>query len=179
MEKVNSSFKPLHGFEAYTLIPATDNDFDFMYELKKIVLKEYIEQTWGWNEDFQTRFHKENFTTVNTKVIKVGHKRVGTVDVREDDRDIFISGLYILPEYQSKGIGSSILLDLQNRAEAGGKSLGLEVLRVNTKAQQLYIRLGLIMTEKDDKKFFMYKNYDQPPTEKLLSMKEQAKQIED
>lgn len=143
----------------YVLIPATGEHFDFVYELKKIVLKEYVEQTWGsWDEEFQVRFHKQHFNTTNTKVIKVDGNQAGTVDVKEGDRNIFISGLYLLPQYQSKKIGSSIIQDLIKDAEVKGKRLELEVLRVNTKAQQLYKRLGFTMTDGDDTKFFMYKD---------------------
>ncbi|MCW3105998.1 MAG: Histone acetyltransferase and related acetyltransferase, partial [Segetibacter sp.] len=74
--------------------------------------------------------------------------------------NIFISGLYLLPEYQSKGIGSAIIKDLVKSAEAGKKRVELEVLRVNTKAQKLYQRLGFMMEEKDENKFLMYKDFD-------------------
>ncbi|HEX8277488.1 MAG TPA: GNAT family N-acetyltransferase [Segetibacter sp.] len=141
----------------YTLIQATNNDFDFAYELKKVAYREYVQQTWGWDEAFQVKFHNENFSTLNTKIIKVDDKSIGTVDVREGPSNIFVTGLYLLPEYQSKGIGSSIILDLIKDAEVKGKRLELEVLRVNTKAQRLYKRLGFTLTEGDDTKFFMYR----------------------
>ncbi|MCW3110446.1 MAG: Histone acetyltransferase and related acetyltransferase, partial [Segetibacter sp.] len=145
----------------YILIPATNNDFDFVYDLKKIVLKEYVQKTWGsWNEEFQITFHKEHFNITNTKVIKVDDKPIGSVDVKEGETNIFISGLYLLPEYQSKGIGSYIIQDLLKKAESEKKRLELEVLRVNTKAQKLYKRLGFMMEEKDENKFLMYKYFD-------------------
>lgn len=167
MENVNVFLKPLQKFgadtiqefEPFSLIPATNNDFDFAYQLKKIAYREYIEQTWGWDEAFQVNFHKENFSIENVKIIKVGNQRIGTVDVKEDDNRIFISGLYLFPGFQNKGIGSSILKDLQRKAEAAGKRVELEVLRVNTKAQQLYQRLGFTMEERDETKFLLYKDY--------------------
>ena len=143
----------------FNLIPATFHDFDYIYELKKVAYKEYIEQTWGWDEAFQVNFHKENFSTENAKIIKVGNQRIGTIDVKEDDNRIFISGLYLLPEFQNRGIGSSILKDLQRKAKAAGKRVELEVLRVNIKAQQLYQRLGFTMEERDETKYFLYKDY--------------------
>ena len=38
--------------------PATHKDSEFLYNLKKITLKEYIEQVWGWDEKFQRNLHK-------------------------------------------------------------------------------------------------------------------------
>lgn len=144
----------------YYLSAATNDDFDFVYQLKKIAYKEYIEQTWGWDDTFQIKFHQENFSAGNTKIIKAGDKQIGTVDLKEGDTNIFISGLYILPEFQSKGIGSSIIKDLLKMAEAAQKRLDLEVLRVNTKAQKLYQRLGFTMTERDETKYYMYKEIE-------------------
>jgi len=159
MEEVKGFLKPLEGFGALALIPATDSDFDFAFQTKKIAYKEYIEQTWGWDEVFQMNFHKENFSTVNAKIITVENQSIGTVDVKEEIGRIFISGLYLLPEYQNKGIGSSILAEIEKRAEATGKRLELEVLKVNVRAQELYKRLGFTMMEGDETKFMMVKEF--------------------
>jgi ribosomal protein S18 acetylase RimI-like enzyme len=152
-------FKPLQRFGAkYNLIPATNLDFDFAYQLKKIAYREYIEKTWGWDEAFQSKFHKENFSTANTRVIKLEDQRIGTVDIKEEDKRIFISGLYLLPEFQNQGIGTAILQEVMQRALANKKKIELEVLKVNTRAQELYKRLGFEMVEGDETKFFMYKD---------------------
>lgn len=142
----------------FCLSAATNKDFDFLYQLKKIAYKEYIEQTWGWDEEFQIKFHKENFSTENTKIIEVGTKQIGTVDVKESTSNIFISGLYLLQEYQSKGIGTKIIKDLIEEAEAKKKRLELEVLKVNSRAKKLYESLGFILEDRDKNKYFMYRN---------------------
>ncbi|MGI8636395.1 MAG: GNAT family N-acetyltransferase [Segetibacter sp.] len=63
-----------------------------------------------------------------------------------------------MPEFQGRGIGSSILKELLDKAQSEQKRLELEVLRVNADAQRLYKRLGFVMEEKDDQKYFMYKD---------------------
>jgi ribosomal protein S18 acetylase RimI-like enzyme len=157
MKKEISSFKLLNGVVIYSVFPATDEDFDFVYQLKKIAYKEYIEQTWGWDDAFQSKYHRENFSAGNTRIIRAGDRSIGTVDVKEGEKSIFISSLYILPEFQSKGIGSSIMVELLKKAEAENKRLELEVLRVNTRAQRLYERLGFTRIERDKTKYFMFK----------------------
>lgn len=161
MKIVSCSLKPLQGFESFTLRAATNADLDFIYNLKKVAYREYIEQTWGWDEDFQVNFHRENFSATNTKIIKVDDVAIGTVDVKEDVQRIFISGLYLFPEYQNKGIGTTIIRDLEKRAKAVKKRLELEVLHVNSRAQELYKRLGFTLTEGDDTKYLMYKDFRQ------------------
>jgi ribosomal protein S18 acetylase RimI-like enzyme len=144
----------------YVLIPATNLDFDFAYQLKKIAYKEYIEQTWGWDEGFQMKFHQENFSTANTRIIIVEDQRTGTVDVKEEDKRIFISGLCLLPAFQNKGFGTAVLQEIMQEAAANKKRIELEVLKVNTKAQELYKRLGFEMTQGDETKYLMYKDYN-------------------
>lgn len=150
-------FFKIASLTRYYLSPASDSDFDFVYQLKKIAYKEYIEQTWGWDEQFQLKFHKENFSSLNTHIIKADDQPIGSVDVKEGDANIFISGLYILPSFQSKGIGSFLIKDLIKEAETKKKRLELEVLRVNAKALKLYERLGFTRLEGDKTKYFMYK----------------------
>jgi ribosomal protein S18 acetylase RimI-like enzyme len=141
----------------YSLASATNSDFEFLYELKKIAYKEYVQQVWGWDEAFQINFYKNSLAEGNTKIIKTNEVPIGSVDVKENDKSIFISGLYLSRQYQSKGIGTAIILDLIKKAEFDGKQLELEVLRVNTKAIKFYKRLGFAMEERDKNKYFMYR----------------------
>jgi GNAT superfamily N-acetyltransferase len=141
----------------YYLSPATHKDFVSVYELKKIAYKEYIEQIWGWDDEFQIKFQKENFALGNTNLIKAESTTIGSVDIKEGDKSIFISGLYLLPEYQSKGIGTTIIQGLIKKAKTEKKRLELEVLRVNIKAIRFYQRLGFVLEERDKEKYFMYR----------------------
>jgi ribosomal protein S18 acetylase RimI-like enzyme len=164
MANTDFSFNALNAVGNYTLSAATEEDFDFVYQLKKIAYREYVEQTWGWDDQFQTKFHKDNFSVGNTKIIRAGDQPIGSVDVKEEDASIFISGLYLLPGHQSQGIGTKIMQDLIKDAEEKKKRLELEVLRVNTRAQKLYQRLGFKMEERDKEKYFMYKDLTLGPS---------------
>ncbi len=141
----------------FELVDACNDDYDFVYRLKKIVLQQYIEDTWGWDEAFQLKFHRQHFHTDNTKIILVNNNQAGTVDVREEANCLFISGLYLLPEYQSRGIGSSIIEAIEKQAKSKLKNTELEVLKVNVRAQNLYTQLGFEVAGVDDTKLRMRK----------------------
>ncbi len=143
----------------YRLRKATINDSDFFYEVKKTVLKNYIEQIWGWDEDFQIQFHKENFHVNEIQIIIVNENNAGTVEVKEDAEKIFISSLYILPDYQSNGIGTAICKAYISKATKQKKRIELEVLKINVNAQRLYKSLGFTLTEGDETKYFMVKDF--------------------
>ena len=147
--------------EQFNLRRATTSDYEFFYDVKKIVLKHYIESIWGWDEDFQRKFHTENYHLNNTFIIVVNNSDAGTLEVKEDEASIFISSLYILPRYQGKGIGTSIIANYIAKATKEIKRVELEVLQLNKGAQKLYSSLGFTLTERDDTKYFMYKDCSQ------------------
>ena len=123
--------------QQFKIRQATNNDSDFFYNIKKTVLKKYIEEIWGWDEDFQIRFHKENFHVAESHIIIVDEKNAGTVEVKEDDEKIFISSLYLLPQYQNRQIGSTIIKNYIAKAAEEKKRVELEVLKLNVHAQRL------------------------------------------
>jgi len=63
----------------------------------------------------------------------------------ERDAELFISSIELLPECQNRGIGTHLIKTVIQDAEAKGKRVALQVLKVNP-ARQLYERLGFVMT---------------------------------
>jgi diamine N-acetyltransferase len=69
-------------------------------------------------------------------------------------RDAFVDELYIRADYRGKGMGTRTLEYVQQVCrELGIKALHLEVDRVNTKAKELYHRVGF----KDHDRFLLTK----------------------
>jgi hypothetical protein len=44
-------------------------DFEFLFSLKKKSLKRYIQQTWGWDEQWQRDYFSKNFIPRELKII--------------------------------------------------------------------------------------------------------------
>ncbi|MGE5107984.1 MAG: GNAT family N-acetyltransferase [Sphingobacteriales bacterium] len=145
--------------EQFRLRKASAEDSVFFYNVKKIVLKKYIEEIWGWDEAFQLKFHEENFDMDKTFIIEVNQQPAGTVEIKEDTERIFICSLYILPEYQNRKIGTGVCERFMKIAETQKKRICLEVLKINVNAQKLYAKLGFILSGGDETKYFMFKDY--------------------
>lgn len=143
----------------FSLKKATKTDSLFFYELKKMVLRKYVEEIWGWDEAFQVKFHDENYHPEWSYIIKVGNNNIGTVEIKEDNDRIFICSLYILPSWQGKGVGAAVIQTQVQKAQKEDKPVELEVLKSNTGAQRLYKRLGFKEVEDrgDENKIFMRK----------------------
>jgi ribosomal protein S18 acetylase RimI-like enzyme len=126
----------------YKIRPAAKDDFMLSFEIRKNALGEYVRQTWGWDEEMQMKYHKEDFNTDILSIIEVNGEPVGTLEYYYDDHSMIISGIYITDKFQNCGIGTDILLNLHKEAEVKGKQVRLQVLKVNTKAKKLYEKLG-------------------------------------
>lgn len=127
----------------YNLKMATREDYNFIYDLNRINMEDYIIKTWGnWNEDFQREFFSRYFQTIEFQIIVVKDKNIGTIAFSRNEKSIIIDEIQILPEYQSKGIGTLIFSDIIANAQKEKIKIILRVLKVNYMAQKFYNRLG-------------------------------------
>jgi ribosomal protein S18 acetylase RimI-like enzyme len=125
----------------YTLRPAVDDDYAFLYELKVACLKEYVVATYGWDETYQQQRFSDVFDAASTRIIVVEDKDVGQLTVEEVGDELFLAGIYVSPDWQNRGIGSAVIADVLNAAKTRGLRVQLQVLQVNP-ARHLYERLG-------------------------------------
>jgi ribosomal protein S18 acetylase RimI-like enzyme len=62
--------------------------------------------------------------------------------VEESEDEIYLAEIQVAPAWQGRGIGSSVVRSLMDRAAASERPLTLRVLHVNDRARKLYERLG-------------------------------------
>ena len=127
----------------YSLKFATQEDYDFIYNLNKTNMEDYVIETWGnWNEDFQRDFFSRYLQTLEFQIIVIKDKDVGIVAFSRNKTSINIDEIQLLPEYQSRGIGTLILSDIIASAQKAKIEITLRVLKVNYIAQKFYDKLG-------------------------------------
>jgi ribosomal protein S18 acetylase RimI-like enzyme len=127
----------------YCFRPATEEDFSWLWELKKQTMRPYVEQTWGpWDDGVQDIFFRQGFFPEKLQIVRVNDRDAGLLEVERDGRGIFLSRIEIAPEFQGRGLGTAIVRDLADEARRQRVPLQLQVLKVNP-ARRLYERLGL------------------------------------
>jgi len=129
-----------------SLRAARPEDSEFVFHVKKAALGEYIEKTWGWDEQFQRDFHVREYQPTKIEIICWQNTDVGWLEVDRASDGIRLSDIYILPEYQSRGVGSTVIIQIIEEATATQLPVSLEVLKVNPRAQVLYEKLGFVVT---------------------------------
>lgn len=126
----------------YVLRKAVKEDLMLSYEIRKNALGKYVEQTWGWDENWQMKYHEQDFNTDILQIIEVNGRPAGTLESFVEDGAVRVSGLYITDEFQNKGIGTSIMKTIIGEANSKNLSVQLQVLKVNKSAKKFYERLG-------------------------------------
>ena len=133
-----------------TLGKATANDSEFAFQTKKAAFRQYVEQLWGWDEVEQRNLHAERFRSQEFYVVHSGEESVGVVAFVRQNDCYKLNQLFILPEKQSRGIGSECIKLIAHEANRCGLSVRLQVLKVNNRAFKFYKRLGFSVTGETD-----------------------------
>jgi GNAT superfamily N-acetyltransferase len=130
------------------LTPCTPADRDFAFIVTEAAMRVYVEQAFGpWDADDQRRRFDEVFDSATYQRIVVDGVPAGILAVEDRPAEIFLARIFLLPAFQRRGIGSTLITALIDRARAEEKPLRLRVLRVNPAARRLYERLGFVVTE--------------------------------
>jgi GNAT superfamily N-acetyltransferase len=131
----------------------TDADLEFRWHLHNAALKKYIEETWGWNEEWQRRHFEDRFDPNEGRIIVVNGTDAGYWWVNERAEEIFLVSVHLSPDFQRRGIGTRLIRSLTDNAY---KPVRLRVLKVNP-ARRLYERLGFTISADLDTHFEMTK----------------------
>jgi N-acetylglutamate synthase-like GNAT family acetyltransferase len=131
------------------LIPADETYMEFSYQVKKEAEGEYITHMFGWDEEIQRDFHAKAWQEQRPDIITYDGKVIGTIAIIEGEDCIEIGQLFILPDYQNKGIGTHLLEDILNKADSLCKNVKLKFLK-NNPVKSLYVRNGFRVVDISD-----------------------------
>lgn len=129
----------------YVLRKYLDEDYEFVYKVKKDAYKKYVEHYWGkWNDIDQRNRFKEAIekTFDRTYIIMVNNKRIGFYQGHlVNERTYYIENICIIPEYQGKGIGTELIKSILEKNS--DKNVEIQYFKQNP-VGKLYERLGFV-----------------------------------
>jgi GNAT superfamily N-acetyltransferase len=100
-----------------------------------------------WQFEMQRQQYEARFPDAEYKVIEVDHQPVGRFWVGENDHEIRLLDIALLPDFQNRGVGTLLLQGLIERARLAGKPLRHMVFMLNSDAHRFYERLGFKIIE--------------------------------
>jgi len=136
--------------ENLTLRKATDADSEFAYRVKTLAFKTYVDQVWGWDEAEQRQLHQRRFASQEFRVIQWSGVDVGILATVREAGVLRINQLFILPDYQSKGIGRACMMRIIDDAAASRTPVRLQVLKVNKRAVKFFKNVGFDRVDETD-----------------------------
>lgn len=132
------------------IVPMPISDLDNAFVIYKASLEEYIDKTFGWNEEFQrTRFFGQ-YQADWFHWIEVDLERVGYICYWQSDFEIHISLLIIFPEKQRHSYGRQLMLLLHDQAFRCGLKITLSSFKKNTRAIRFYENIGYKIVGSDE-----------------------------
>lgn len=154
----------------FQLRQATEEDFELLYLIKSDSIRPYVEQIWGWDEQVQKEFLRRETPIEQVRLIVVDDEDIaGMVQLTENEQEIFIGSLFLTSRFQSRGIGRAIL----EHTFKTGKSVRLEVLKINPRALLFYQNAGMYIEGEDELKYKMIKPRSMTILDKIVERKKE------
>ncbi|QNE01197.1 GNAT family N-acetyltransferase [Vibrio vulnificus] len=127
---------------------AENDDFDFLFQLKKAAEIEAVKAVFGWDENVQKEIHQREWNEAKPTIIEIDGCRVGSFLVQEHPEYLYFGRFFLLPSFQGKGVGSIVLENVI--ALASEKSLPIKLCYLQgNRVGQLYSRFGFVVTGED------------------------------
>jgi GNAT superfamily N-acetyltransferase len=138
--------------------PATNADLELIYSILRASLGPYVEQTWGkWDDETQRKRFDEVTRAADHSIVELDSEPIGCLCVKQSETEVRLIRLFILPEFQRRGLGTRILEEVLASADKSGLPVSLRVLRVNP-ARRLYERHGFVVAEQNETHYMMIRS---------------------
>jgi GNAT superfamily N-acetyltransferase len=107
----------------------------------------------------QSAHYARHYTGMSSDVVLVDAEPAGRLLVARWPEEIRIVDVSLLPAFRGRGVGTGLLKDLQEEADATGKVLTIHVEKFNP-ALRLYERLGFVPVQ--DKEVYLLMEWKAP-----------------
>ena len=131
--------------------PFRPEDLDAIFALHHGAYRGYVEQLWGpWDAQAQRERVADDCVESTCEVLVEGGEIAGYLQYSEEPERVRLWNIVLGPNAQRRGIGTSILGELQERARSRGVPLSLRAFVINFGAQRLYRRLRFREVSRDE-----------------------------
>jgi len=121
---------------------ATPADTDFAQEVHHQAYRDVVQRQFGpWDAAFQDQRFAEDWAGATFSIILCDDEPCGYLCVEDRATDLHVREIVIAPAFQGRGIGTTLLQDVLQRASDRGVPVHLGTFHVN-RAAALYRRLG-------------------------------------
>ncbi|MGI8473215.1 GNAT family N-acetyltransferase [Pectobacterium brasiliense] len=131
-----------------TLRPATPEDEQFLFELRRATMDEHLHKA-GVIADDSAHWQRIKYHYNDAYIVLMGSERIGLFKRYKGANEWTIIQIQILPAYQGQGIAAWLLHTFLRQADEANVPVTLSVLNGN-RAITLYQRVGFKIVDNDD-----------------------------
>ncbi|WFP48935.1 GNAT family N-acetyltransferase [Methylomonas sp. EFPC3] len=124
-------------------------DAEWLFDLYRQSMRDCVEATWGWDEDFQKSGFNQNLKPSDWQVIWLGEHRIGGFVLNECSDHLRLAMIMLEPEYRRQGLGRKILTHIQQVARQKALPVRLNVIKANP-VLPFYTKLGFRQYAEDE-----------------------------
>ena len=137
----------------YELIKSSNKDIDRLVEYKKITIYEYAKDLSDEEIDKINNYVTNEVPKLISDFcnIIVDNKIVGCLLLTSKDDGILLDEIYLEEEYRNKGIGTNIIKEVISNNDI----IYLWVYKENENAISLYKKLGFVVIEETESRYYM------------------------
>ena len=137
------------------IVPAKEADRAFFVATHHAAYRATVEQMFPWDAAQQDALVGAKFDLPGTQALYQAEQRVGVVGLQGEEGHILLRDFFVLPEFQNRGIGSLVILQVKGRAQRLEQDIRLRTLRANAGAKQFYERHGFRLSGEGPLHWFM------------------------
>jgi RimJ/RimL family protein N-acetyltransferase len=133
---------------------STSEDYLFLYWGMMQTLAETIRTAKATSEkEIQAHFYQ--MARLSWWIVLRDGQPIAALTTRRIGSRLHLLGIFVLPEYQNQGVGTTMLQELISWAGHRQLTLVLQVFFINEKARQLYERFGFCVAGAGDTSYIM------------------------
>jgi ribosomal protein S18 acetylase RimI-like enzyme len=148
-------------FQGCELCRAGRADEERLFALHREAMKDYVEETWGWDERWQRTFFAQTYApSHHALIVRSGAgisesgALVGRICLTRHWRRVFLRDIELIAAERNRGLGTAIVGAILELARQRRQAVDLLVLKCNP-AQRLYARLGFAVIGDDGARLTM------------------------
>ncbi|MGO2246374.1 MULTISPECIES: GNAT family N-acetyltransferase [Halomonas] len=139
-------------------LKAAQSDRDFIWRAYESAYQNVVERQFGtWEAELQMPAFDEKWRQGGFEVLELNGRCVGAVWVTNEVEFLQLRDLFLLAEYQGRGVGAHIVRQELEKARVLGVPLRLRVLK-QSQAIALYERLGFTICGETSTQYWMEAN---------------------
>lgn len=123
-------------------------DEDWLFELFRATMQNYIDKAWGWDEILQREGFVTTLPAKQFQILEHDGRAIASYHLTEKTDHLLLDMILVVPEMQRRGHGARMMKLIQDFSRSSGKPVELSVLKTNP-AIAFHLRLGFQQIRED------------------------------